>query len=648
MHCPRCQHENPSGQKFCGACGTSLTVASSTAQSYADLKSQVERLGGELTEALEQQTATSEILRVISSSPTELQPVLDALVRSAVRFCIADDAVIQRLEGDGLMPVAHHGPIPARLGYVFPLRGTSTGRSVLERQPVHVADLQAETEAFPEGSAIARERLSHHPECPLLREGVPLGAILLRRTWVEPFSDKQVALLKTFTDQAVIAIENVRLFTELGARNRELTESLEQQTATAEILRVISSSPTDVQPVFDTIARNAARLCEAAQCSVNQFDGELLTLAATHGFTDQEIEMGKEVFPRRAERESAVGRAVLTRAAVHIVDVTQDPDYRFPAQAKIGYRTILAVPILREGLPIGAVAIWRREMRPFSEAQIALVTTFAAQAVIAIENVRLFQELELRNAELTESLEQQTATAEILRVISSSPTDLQPVMDVVAASAARFCGATDASIWRLEGGHLRYVAQHGSLRRSLTIGDSTPVSRDTVGGRVVGDRRTIHVEDIRAAEAEFPATVSRLRQRGSDIRTMVATPLLREGTPLGVIYLVNRGPEPKPFSAKQIALLQTFADQAVIAIENVRLFKELQARNAELAESLEQQTATGEILRVIASSPTDLGPVMEAIAENAARVCGATDSSILRLEGSICVWWRGMDGCADP
>ena len=257
---------------------------------------------------------------------------------------------------------------------------------------------------------------------------------------------------------------------------------------------------------------------------------------------------------------------MLSRATVYIRDIREDPEYGLQAAARAGgYLSVLVVPMLRQGQPIGAVGVAGAEAGAFSQKQIELLQTFADQAVIAIENVRLFNETK-------EALEQQTATSEILRVIASSPTDLQPVMDVVAASAARFCGATDASIWRLEGGHLRYVAQHGSLRRSLTIGDSTPVSRDTVGGRVVGDRRTIHVEDIRAAEAEFPATVSRLRQRGSDIRTMVATPLLREGTPLGVIYLVNRGPEPKPFSAKQIALLETFANQAVIAIENVRLF----------------------------------------------------------------------------
>jgi GAF domain-containing protein len=268
-------------------------------------------------------------------------------------------------------------------------------------------------------------------------------------------------------------------------------------------------------------------------------------------------------------------------------------------QQRFGTRTILATPLLREGGPIGVIVIRRVEVRPFAPKQITLLQTFADQAVIAIENVRLFTELQEKNhalsqahAQVTESLEQQTATAEILRVIASSPTDLQPVMEAVAENAARVCGATDSSIFRLEEEHLRLVARHGSRRRPLAIGDTIPVSRDTLAGRAVRDRQTLHVEDVMAAEAEFTGTVSRMRQAGSLSRTMVATPLLREGTPLGVIF-ISRGSEVQPFSAKQIALLETFANQAVIAIENVRLFQELRARTAELTRSVEQLTGAG-------------------------------------------------------
>ena len=590
------------------------------------------RLFNETKEALEQQTATSEILRVIASSPTDLQPVLDAIAESAARLCSAYDASVTRLEGAVLRVVAHCGPLPSG-GAVPVIRGTVNGRAVLDRQVVHVADLQAEREEFPEGSIFARD-LGHRSllSVPMLREGVAIGTITIRRTEVQPFTDEQVALLQTFAAQAVIAIENVRLFTELGARNRELTEALEQQTATAEILRVIASSPTDVLPVFDAIAANAARVCQAGNANVYRFDGSLIHLVASHGYTAAERDAVRRTFPIAPGPGSATARAVSTGAIAHIPDMSADPDFAYPALVQAGFHTSLSVPMLRDGKPIGAITAARREVRPFSDRQIALLQTFADQAVIAVENVRLFNET-------NEALAQQTATAEILRVIASSPTNLQPVMDAVAENAGRVCGATDSSIFRLEGEHLRLVVRHGSLRRAMAIGDTVPVNRDTVAGRVIGDRRTVHVEDLLTAQEEFPVTVSSHRQAGSPTRTILATPLLREGTPLGVIY-ISRGPDVQPFSAKQITLLETFANQAVIAIENVRLFTELQEKNravteahAQVTEALEQQTATSEILRVISSSPTDLQPVMDVVAESAAKFCGAVNAAIWRLEG---------------
>ena len=394
-------------------------------------------------EALEQQTATSEILRVIASSPTDLQPVLDATAESAARLCTAYDATIVRLDGDVLRLVGHHGPIPAPLGLVIPaIRGTVAGRTVLDRQTVHVADLQAEVEEFPEGSALAREHgYRTILSAPLLREGVPIGSILVRRTEVQPFTDKQVALLQTFADQAVIAIENVRLF-------NETKEALEQQTATAEILRAMSSSPTDIQPVFDAILAHATRLCEAQLGFLHRHDGGVLRPLAHRGATPAFVEFVRQ--SRRPGPGTGTGRVIRERRPIHIVDVTAEPAYREgdPLRAASveleGVRTSLFVPMLKDDALVGVIVIFRREVRPFTDRQIQLVTTFADQAVIAIENVRLFKELQTRNRELTESLEQQTATSEILRVIASSPTDLQPVLDAVAENAARVCGADDA------------------------------------------------------------------------------------------------------------------------------------------------------------------------------------------------------------
>jgi two-component system, NtrC family, sensor kinase len=446
------------------------------------------------------------------------------------------------------------------------------------------------------------------------------------RTRVEPFDDREIALVATFANQAVIAIENVRLFQEVQARNRELTEALDQQTATSEILRVIARSPTDVQPVFDAIARSGSRLCKGVYAIVTRVDGDFLHLVAQHNPRPGTAELVAGAFPRRPGRDSASGRAVFEGNVVHIPDAGKDPDLSPELVRAAGARSFLAVPMLRESRPIGTIGVSRAEVGPFPPEQVALLKTFADQAVIAIENVRLFHELQARNAELTESLEQQTATASILRVIASSPTDLQPVMEAVAENAARVCGATSSSIFRLEGEHLRVVALHGSPRRSLAIGDAIPVSRDTVAGRVVDDRHTIHIEDILAAEAEFPATVARYRRTGSAARTILATPLLREGTPLGVIFIA-RGPAVHPFSAKQIALLETFANQAVIAIENVRLFQELRARTAELTRSVEQLTALGEVSRAV-SSTLDVETVLQTIVMRANQLAGTAGCAI--------------------
>jgi signal transduction histidine kinase len=461
---------------------------------------------------------------------------------------------------------------------------------------------------------------------PLLREGAPIGAISVYRMEARSFTSAHIELLKIFADQAVIAIENVRLF-------NETKEALEQQTATADILRVISSSPTHLQPVFDVIVESAVRLCDGLFAMVFRFDGEFVHFAAEQGFTAEAREVVRRVYPLAPTPDNPSSRAILDRRVVNIPDILTEPGYRPVTQDVLGYRSVLAVPMLRESVPIGVIVVTRTEVKPFSVREVGLLQTFADQAVIAIENVRLFTELQEKNralteahAQVTESLEQQTATAEILRVIASSPTELQPVMEAVAENAARVCGATDSGIVRLKGEHLRLVARHGALRGSMGIGDTATVSRGTVGGRAVCERRTIHVEDLMAAEAEFPETVFRHRQTGAVTGTMLATPLLREGTPLGVI-IIRRGPEAHPFSAKQIALLETFADQAVIAIENVRLFNELRARTAELTRSVAQLTALGEVSRAV-SSTLDVEAVLQTIVMRANQLAGTAGCAI--------------------
>ena len=400
---------------------------------------------------------------------------------------------------------------------------------------------------FPEGLSF-QKRAGHRTilATPLLREGIPIGTIMIRRTEVRPFSEKQIKLLETFADQAVIAIENVRLFKELQERNAELREALEHQTATAEVLGIISRSPTDVQPVLDAIVESAARVCGIDDVVLRLRQENTMVLRAHFGpIPIGRVEISSDEPQFRWMRE---------HGTLHIPDVRAQND--FPLGSVTGSRTFLPFPFVSRGNSLERLAARRTEVRPFTPAQIKLLETFADQAVIAIENVRLFNELK-------ESLEQQTATSEILGVIASSPTDIQPVLNVVAENAVRVCGAEDASIRLVEGDVLQLVAHHGPIPPGPP---QRPIDRLSGAGRAVVDRQIIHVEDLEAVtETEFPGNKPEVERFGT--RTVLAVPLMREGIAIGEIHI--RRTTVRRFSDKQISLLKTFADQAVIAIENV-------------------------------------------------------------------------------
>ena len=384
------------------------TMTAQLRESYANLEHKVEERTRELTEALEQQTATSEILGVISSSPTDVQPVFEVIVERAVRLCGGRFGRVYRYDGDLIHVVARHGVSAAgaeELQRVFPRPATAdtiVGRVITTRQAAYVTDIDR-AEGVPLLSRQMIEALGTRSQVtvPMLRAGEPIGAMTIG--WAEPdgFGEQQIALLQTFANQAVIAIENVRLFKELEARNSDLTETLEQQTATAEILRVISSSQTDVQPVFETIAENSLRLCDATFSTVFRFDGELVHLEALRNTTPEGADAIRNAFPMPPSRGGASARCILTRSVVHISDVREDPDYVLLGLAETNkFRSILSVPMLRDGNPIGAITVAAPRAVPFPDKQVEVLKTFADQAVIAVENTRLFNEIQDKTHQL--------------------------------------------------------------------------------------------------------------------------------------------------------------------------------------------------------------------------------------------------------
>ncbi len=559
----------------------------------ADLEQENSRLGEEnarlartLTEALEQQTATSEILRVIASSPTDLQPVLDTMAASAMRLSESSYAVIFRLGRDGLRCVALSGAAPgATVGHLYPVnRGSAAGRAVIDHDTVYIGDLFDCEDEFPETAAAVR-RLGFPARTtfavPLLRQGQPIGAISVGRPEVGEYSDQQIDLVKTFADQAVIAIENTRLFQELHDRNRDLGEALEQQTAMAEVLRVIASAPTDLKNVLRAIVDTATRLCEAEFAVIYRAVEAGFRALAYAGTIAPALREMLDDFVVPQDRSSVAGTVGVERRTVHIHDVLAWPDYGQPdAQRRGGYRSMLGIPMLREGELLGVITAARTLVRPFTERQIELLESFADQAVIAIENTRLFQELEERTRELARSVEELQALGEVGQAVSSS-LDLQTVLSTIVAHADRLCGTDDGVIFQYDEQADTFVfrASHQQDERRLELIQSAALRLgEGAVGRAALERAPVQFADI-TAEGAYQARIrDELIEAGT--RAILAVPLLREERVLGGIVLTRR--TPGAFPPEVVALLQTFAGQSVLAIENARLFQEVEDKSRQL------------------------------------------------------------------
>ena len=626
-------------------------IALENARLLGELQQRTDELAArnsEFGERIEHQSATIDVLKAMSASPGDPQPVFDLIVRRARDLCNTTNAGLFEFDGElvhlrswvGREAYGTPDAVEAyeRLFPMVPTRGSITCRAILDRQIIHVRDM-----ATAPGVSAAVRNLGHKSQIslPLLRDGAAIGAMALTSGEIGGFTDSQVALLQTFAEQAVIAITSAETYRELQQRTGDLQESLEYQTATSDVLKVISRSTSDVQPVLDTVVETAARLCGADTGTISIREGEVYRYVASSSSAAEPeywaILRQRTIVPGR---DSVAGRVALEGRVVHVEDILADPDYAVPEAVAAGRRTGLGVPLLREGAVLGTINLTRKRVEPFTERQIELVRTFADQAVIAMENARLLGELQARTRDLEELLEYQTATSDVLKVISRSTADVQPVLDTVTETAARLCGADSATISIREGEVYRYVSTSASAERNPSIGRSgaseplSPVATASSGGR-----RSKAGSCMSWTSSPTRTTRRPRLQRPGDAPSLGCRCCARG--PCSA-RLVSRGNGSSRITERQIELVRTFADQAVIAIENARLLGELQqrtdelaARNSEFGERIEHQSATIDVLKAMSASPGDPQPVFDLIARRARDLCNTDTATLLEFDGEL-------------
>ena len=598
-----------SDQRLLGTIAANIGVALQNARLFDD----VQQSNREIVENLEQQTATSEILRVIAESPTDIQPIMEVIAENARWLCDSTLSAVYRADGQTVYEVAISDVSAEMLETTQEVSGQSypapldwnislSSRAILSRSVLHIPDLVN----LPDLPIITRRYveskiLNSVLFVPMLREGEAIGCIGVGKRDATPFTEKQITLLKTFASQAVIAIENVRLFNELEQRNREITENLEQQTATSEILHVMASSPTNIQPVLDAITENAVNLLGGDFGNLYQTDGRLVYEAAQFNFPPEAVEEAKRSYPAPLIRDRLSSRAILDRAVVHLPDMQNHPDLPEVTRRytkSLNMQCVVMVPLIREGEAIGSIGVGKHEPAPFTHKQISLLQTFASQAVIAIENVRLFNELQDRNLRISENLNRQTATSEVLGVIAGSPMDVQPVFDAIIERAVDLCRGNAGYIVRVVDGWIHFAAGHNHIEpiSAQEILDGFPIKLEgheqpSTLLHIINSRTELHVEDLRNDPRVTPKNREDAARWG--LGSTLWVPLLKDDKGIGAI-VIGRD-EVRPFSDDEISLVKTFASQAVIAIENVRLFNETQS----LLKETEQRAAELAILNSV-------------------------------------------------